>query len=531
MGKKIQESVLHSLLLSTGLLLCGQACTPQTNFKLSPVYEVTGPDPYFSYQWFLQADGKTSSLNIDANVVWDSGNHGEGVNICVVDPSSIYLSHKDLNSNKDLQKSFNFLVRSRTTDTTIPGGESHGTCAAGVIGARENNSKGIVGVASRATMSARTTSGMESDILDALSYEVASTDVSSNSYGPSDFNAQINQYFTVQGFKDGINLGLKSGRGGLGTVFVWAAGNGRKFSDRSNYDGYASNPGVMSICSMKKTNVFSDFSEPGSNLWVCAPGEDIPATDFQGLKCSKGRDVKSDFADTDFTSSFSGTSAAAPVVSGVVGLILHEAKFQNKSLGWRDVKIIIAKSAEKPSGVTWQPTDIGFNDDYGFGIVNAKNAVALVKDWIPLGNGNWTTESISPTYLTPTGSGSFDVASGYVGLNKYVFTSATVTYIEYVELQIQMTHSDPGALEANLVRKSSDGTKTAVSKILTPHSCRDGNGNVVACTGGTNITYTFGVTNFLGESVLGTWELQIKNNRGDTAGGSISGWRLKIYGH
>jgi subtilisin-like proprotein convertase family protein len=529
--KKLSLTVLFYIFVSTGLVIGGQACTPETNFKISPEYEVSGPDPYFSYQWFLQADGKTNHWNIDSDVVWESGNHGEGVNICVVDPSSIYLRHSDLNSNKDLQKSFNFLVRSRTTDTTIPGGESHGTCAAGVIGAREENSKGIIGVASRANISARTTSGSEADILDALSYQAATTDVSSNSYGPSDATAQVNQYYNVQSFKDGINIGLNSGRRGLGTIFVWAAGNGRRNSDRSNYDGYASNSGVLSICSVGKSGAVSVFSEPGSNLWVCAPGEWIPSTDYKGLKCSDGPEVKSDFADTDYTATFTGTSAAAPVVSGVVGLILKEAALQNKQLGWRDVRIILAKSAQKPQGVTWQPTGIGFNDDYGFGIVNAKNAVALVKNWTSVGTGNWTAENLSAAYLTPTGSGSFDVASGYVALNKYTISPAAVNFIEHIDLQIQMTHTDPGALEANLVYKPLDASKSVVSKILTPHSCLDSQGSTVSCQGGSNLTYTFGVANFLGESAQGTWELQIKNNNGNSAGGSISGWRLKIYGH
>ena len=32
---------------------------------------------------------------------------------------------------------------------------------------------------------------------------------------------------------------IASGRGGKGTIYVWAGGNGRRSSDNCNYDGYA----------------------------------------------------------------------------------------------------------------------------------------------------------------------------------------------------------------------------------------------------------------------------------------------------
>lgn len=515
---------------SLGLLLFGQACAPRAKFALNQAVETIGPDPLFSYQWFL-GKASISNISIQTESVWSSGNHGEGVTISVVDPSSIYLRHTDLNSNKDLGRSFNFYARSRGTDTTIPGAESHGTCAAGVIGAREQNSKGIVGVASRASISARTTSGADADIFDALTFQAVDTDVSSNSYGPPDSVAELNQFYSNTGFNEGIKAAVTSGRDGLGTVFVWAGGNGREFSDRSNYDGYASNPGVMSICSVGKLGGISYFSEPGSNLWVCAPGENVPATDYEGLNCASGGDTRVDFADINYTKYFTGTSAAAPVVSGVVGLVLREAELQKKRLGWRDVKMIIAESADKPQGVTFQSTRIGFNDDFGFGIVNAKKAVDMVKSWAPVGNGTWLTEPLSSSFQSPIGSGVFgDFSPTFkVPMGSYTIGTATVKYIEHMTLEIRFTHPDPGALEINLLKKSLDGTLLATSKIATPHSCQGATG-AEPCAAVSNQIYIFGVVNFLGESAQGIWELDIRNGR-QVDNSSIAGWRLKIYGH
>jgi subtilisin-like proprotein convertase family protein len=535
-------------ILGVATLLLGQACSPKGSFK--PYSDTgnetgsatSGPDSYFGYQWYLGGTSVSASLNIDTSSVWEAGNLGQGVRIAVVDPSSIYLAHSDLSDNKDLTKSFNFLMPTRGTDTTLTDGESHGTCVAGVIGARDQNGKGIRGVASRASISARTTSGISSDIFDALTYKASETDVSSNSYGPPDDVAELNQYYIHDDFKFGISQGLSSGRGGLGTVYVWAAGNGRQLSDRSNYDGFASNFGVMSVCAVDQQGVVSFFSEAGSNLWVCAPGEDIPATDYKGLNCGNTQGSWDDLPNAEYTKTFTGTSAAAPIVSGVSGLILKAAKDQNKNLGWRDVKMIIAESAGQSNSVSWQPTRIGFHDDYGFGVVNAAAAVALVSSWVPVGNAAVLTKTLGTGYLGPTSSGSLSDAGDYLAMNNFTVNNAltengttvfnsSISYIEFVTLEVKLSHTDPGDLEISVVRTPIAGGAAATSKITKPHSCRDSNLSATSCASKSNYVFEFGIANFLGESAEGTWELKIRDGRANGSVGSVSGWRLKFYGH
>lgn len=534
---------LYFVLFAFGFLIEGLSCSP-AGFRLhSSTTDSSGtPDPLFGYQWFLGGTKISSSVNIDASTVWNAGNMGQNIRIAVVDPSSIYLSHADINENKDLTKSFNFLTPTRGTDTTLSGAGSHGTCVAGVIGAKDQNGKGVRGVSSRAMIAGRTTSGVDTDIFDALTYKYADTDVSSNSYGPPDDVAELNQYYNNDLFNQGITTGLSLGRSGLGTVYVWAAGNGRAGGDRSNYDGYASNSGVMSVCSVDEQGNVSYFSEPGSNLWVCAPGEDIPTTDYLGLKCGNGQGGGNDFPDTNYTRSFTGTSAAAPVVSGVVGLILHEASLQNKSLGWRDVKMIIAESATKSSLVSWQPTRIQFNDDYGFGIVNASAAVALVKNWTPVGNSDWTTKILGTNLLGPTSSGTLDDSGSYLSMKSFTIDNnltengttifnSTIGYIEYILLEVKVSHTSPGDLDISIVHTPKGGGASALSKITTPHDCYDTNGNAATCTVASSYLYVFGVTNFLGESAEGTWDLKIRDGYTNGSTGSVVGWRLKLYGH
>jgi len=501
------------------------------------------PDTYFDYQWYLGGKAITSSLDIGVSGVWLNGNFGQESQITIVDPSSIYLSHKDITDNKELTKSFNFIFPTRGIDTTFTGGSSHGTCVAGVIGARELNGKGIRGIASRAKISARTTTGVDADIYDALTYKYADTDIISNSYGPPDDVSEINQYYNQDLFKQGIDLGIKNGRGGLGTVYVWAAGNGRQNFDRSNYDGYASNYGVMSICSVDTNGFVSAFSEPGSNLWVCAPGEKIVATDYQSMNCSDSTNSNlKDLPDSDYTQNFAGTSASTPIVSGIVGLLLTQAKQLGKQIGWRDVKMIVAESATKPNSIIWQPTRLKFNDDIGFGIINATKASELLNVWAPVGNSAWITNILGTSLLGPSSSGALDDVSGaYLNMKSYTINNATVedgisifhsniNYIEYIKLELKLSHTDPGDLEVGIVKTALAGGATITSKITTPHNCID-NGSYTPCTSVSNNQFEFGVSNFLGESAQGVWSLKIRDARSNGKVGTVVGWRLNIYGH
>lgn len=527
----------------------GQGCAKR-GFKSSSnvdqsnsPFGVGEPDTYFTYQWYLGGKSLTTSINLGIPEVWSQGNYGQDTQITIVDPSSIYLNHSDITDNKDLSKSFNFIYPSKASDTTFTGGSSHGTCVAGVIGARELNGKGVRGVSSRAKISARTTTGIDSDLYDALTYKYVETDVSSNSYGPPDDVSEINQYYDQELFKKGIELGLKSGRAGSGTVFVWAAGNGKQNSDRSNYDGYASHFGVMSVCSIGTTGTVSFFSESGSNLWVCAPGEKVASTDYQSLNCSdSASSTLKDLPNAEYTQNFTGTSASAPIVAGGVGLILQAAKKIGKSLGWRDVKMLVAESATQPNSVVWQPTRIGFNDDYGFGILNVAAAVDLLNSWSPVGNSPWIANIFGSTLLGPVGSSSLDdVGASYLNMKNIVVNNganadgvsnfnSTINYIEYVSLEVTLSHADPGDLEISLVKSPLNGGASVLSKIATPHSCID-EGSNIACSSVSNYNFEFGVSNFLGESAQGVWTLKIRDARTNGKVGSVMGWRLKVYGH
>ena len=103
---------------------------------------------------------------------------------------------------------------------------------------------------------------------------------------------------------------------------------------------------------------------------VNAPCNGIPATDRMGQEGYNPEvpiaSYKGMFKDTNYTW-FSGTSAAAPVVSGVIALMLQA----NPELDWRDVQHILIETADKNPGEDWGDKDhlnkAGYSHSYNYG--------------------------------------------------------------------------------------------------------------------------------------------------------------------
>ena len=104
-------------------------------------------------------------------------------------------------------------------------------------------------------------------------------------------------------------------------------------NDNCNYDGYASSPYTIAVGAIDNYGRHSFYSEPCAALLVVAPSDGgsagVSTTDavIQGS--------------SECTSEFGGTSSAAPLVAGVVALMLEA----NARLSWRDVQLILARSA------------------------------------------------------------------------------------------------------------------------------------------------------------------------------------------
>ena len=109
----------------------------------------------------------------------------------------------------------------------------------------------------------------------------------------------------------------------------------------ANGDSLSASRFTITVAAATRDGFASYYSNYGASILVTAPGGGVPGDivtiDRQG---SDGYN-KSAGEDGNYTNTFNGTSAATPIVSGVVALMLDA----NADLGWRDVQNILAASA------------------------------------------------------------------------------------------------------------------------------------------------------------------------------------------
>jgi kexin len=493
-------------------------------------------DPLFTTQWHLRNIGQRGAkLGEDVNVasVWDEtvaglplrGSHTDGFGddeqVIAIADDGLEIGHPDLAPNVIAGRSYDWAdgntdpSPSRTWDDQ----EWHGTACAGLAAGRGFNGAGITGSAPWAGLIGYRflLDGVDSDVTESEALAAVKpadglnrdlVDVSSNSWGPEDDgHLEAPGPLTEAALLDGVT----NGRGGKGIVYVWAAGNGRADGDNVNYDGYANSRYTLAVGASTALGKIAPYSEDGAPLRVVAPSSDgtadilrdVTTTDLTG---SAG------YVDGDYYSGFGGTSASAPIASGVVALILQA----NPLLTWRDVQAIVTTTAAKidTSHPDWTTNAAGYrvNHTYGFGRLNAAAAVAAARTWQPLGPETVLESSVSPGVSIPDASsagGSSRIALG---------AGQPRLRLEYVEVVIDAPHAYWRDLDVRLVAPS--GTESILAVSSTPSR---------QVGGQTLEGWRFGSARHFGESSRGTWRLVVRDlHAGDV--GHLQSWTLRLYG-
>uniref|UniRef100_A0A8C3PVH3 Proprotein convertase subtilisin/kexin type 6 n=1 Tax=Chrysolophus pictus TaxID=9089 RepID=A0A8C3PVH3_CHRPC len=466
-------------------------------------------DPVWPNMWYLHCGDRNSRCRSEMNVVaaWQRGYTGRNVVVTILD-DGIERNHPDLLQNYDPLASYD--VNGNDHDPTprydASNENKHGTRCAGEVAAAANNSYCIVGIAYNARIGGiRMLDGDVTDVVEAKSLGIRPDyiDIYSASWGPDDDGKTVDGPGLLA--KQAFEHGIKKGRRGLGSIFVWASGNGGREGDYCSCDGYTNSIYTISI---------SSTTENGYKPWYLEECASTLATTY-----SSGAFYERKIVTTDLrhrcTDGHTGTSVSAPMVAGIIALALEA----NPLLTWRDVQHLLVRTSRPVHlrAADWKTNGAGHKVShlYGFGLVDAEAIVVEAKKW----------KTVPPQHVCV---GSLDRVPKYIRpdhvLRASTLSSACseqreqhVLYLEHVVVRLSIAHPRRGDLQISLVSPAGTRSQLLARRVF-DHSNEGFKG------------WEFMTVHCWGERAAGEWTLEIQDTpsqvRSPTAQGKCLHYRL-----
>ena len=390
-------------------------------------------------------------------------------------------------------------------DVREPVGGFHGTRTSGMIGATGINGTPM-GLAPNATIvGVKVGFGAASLIsfAQAEAYAASAAAVVNNSWGFNGFGVGEPNAAGFGVWYGAVRAAVQYGRGGLGSILVFAAGNDRQSANSLAVQPISADYRAIAVAATNQNGTVAYYSTSGAGLLVAAIGDNVAVANPGGF----GSGVAS------------GTSYAAPTVSAVAALMLQV----NPNLGWRDVQAILAFSAYAPppsaggfvtnGAAFWNGGGLHFSNDLGFGVIDANVAVNLARAW-----------TLQSTSANLAGASPAKFASFSVGIGATVASTLAVTasiLVQHVQVTIDDTYMP--VADTRLVLISPNGTRSVLLNQTGLVNGRD-------LTGGLDVSGDVITSNaFWGENAAGTWTLQIQDIGGRMIG-TVRDWYLTVLG-
>jgi len=297
--------------------------------------------------------------------------------------------------------------------------------------------------------------------------------------------------------------GIYRGRDGKGSIFVWASGNGGRYKDNCNCDGYATSIYTITV---------SSTTERGEIPWYSEPCSATIATTYSSGTTSDRQIVTTDLHHK-CTTKHTGTSASAPMAAAIIALTLEA----NPDLTWRDIQHIMVRTS-KPVNLKAQDWNVNGVDrnvshSYGYGLMDAQAMVEMSRRWISV-PPQQSCEVVSPYYYKVI------PAMGHVTIQLDVKSCPGVRFLEHVISPIHVTAGRKRG-DLRIYLQSPSGTRAT----LLHNRPQDFSGS-----GFTN--WPFMSVHSWGESPIGKWHLEIYNDAYTNWGSEAKffRWSLKLYG-
>ncbi|KAK4129663.1 hypothetical protein N657DRAFT_668594 [Parathielavia appendiculata] len=458
-------------------------------------------DPIFHEQWHLF---NTVELGHDVNVtgVWLQGVTGQNTTVAIVD-DGLDMYSDDLRANYYAAGSYDFNDK---TDEPRPrlSDDKHGTRCAGEVSAVKNNVCGV-GVAYDSKIAGlRILSKLISDADEAvaMNYDFNHNLIYSCSWGPPDDGKSMDAPGIL--IRRAMLNAVQNGRNGLGSIYVFASGNGAQNDDNCNFDGYTNSIYSITVGAIDRMGKHPYYSEKCSAglvvTYSSGSGDAIHTTDVGQNSCS---------------SSHGGTSAAAPLAAGIFALVLQV----RPDLTWRDMQYLAMDTAlpiNLESG-DWQDTTIGkkFSHTYGYGKLDSYAIVEAARTWKKVKPQAWFYSPwIHVNQDIPQGD--HGVAVGFE-VTEDMLKEANLERVEHITVTMNIEHGRRGDLSVDLISPNKIVSHLSVTR------------KYDESTEGYD-DWTFMSVAHWGESGVGTWTIIVKDTNVNRFNGKFVDWHLKLWG-
>jgi thermitase len=381
-------------------------------------------DTFFPLQWYLNNTGQSAGrpgADIKAVDGWQVTEGNSSVIVAVLDTGIDFASPEFAGR---ILPGFDFVNNDDDPSADNP----HGVEVAGILAAASNNHFGIAGIAPRVSL-------LPVKVLNAANLG-ATTTLAQGLIFAADHGARVISMSLINYPTNSavLNSALQYARD-AGAVLVACAGNGGL--GNADVSGPGASPLTISVGATDRSDLRAAFSGTGAALDVVAPGVLLPTIN----------------GPTESVVTFSGCSAATPVVAGIAALLVS----LDPTLTHDDVQQILQDTADDLVGAAAEDTP-GRDDFFGYGRVNMNRAItAAITASL---NSDVSFETLEDTFTSiadPTGC-----PSGSAGRFRFEARLANISTTTLSNLSVRVSMLTNG----NLLRLPNDRTGAAGARLV-----------------------------------------------------------------